>query len=105
MLMEPIIIVFIKLMGAAMSGHWGLRETGTSRDYDTLVRSLGWHSGSGPGWQCECTAHTLPALCLWHAEREKLGHADSPAKSIAQKRHILATRTCSAANMAAPSDS
>ena len=52
MLMEPIIIVFIKLMGAAISGHWDLRDTGTSRDYDALVRSL--------GWQCECTVHTLP---------------------------------------------
>ena len=53
MLMEPIIIVCIKLMGAAISGHWDLRDTGTSRDYDVLVRSL--------GWQCECTAHTLPS--------------------------------------------
>ena len=52
MLMEPIIIVFIKLMGTAISGHWDLGDTGTSRDYDALVRSL--------GWQCECTAHTLP---------------------------------------------
>ena len=51
-LMEPIIIVFIKLMGAAISGYWDLRGTGTSRDYNTLVRFL--------GWQCECTAHTLP---------------------------------------------
>ena len=40
--MEPIIIVFIKLMGAAISGHWDLGDTGTSRDYDALVRSLGW---------------------------------------------------------------
>ena len=52
MLMEPIIIVFIKLMGTAISGHWDLGDTGTSRDYDALVRSL--------GWQSECTAHTLP---------------------------------------------
>ena len=51
MLMELIIIVFIKLMDAAMSGHWNLGETGTTRDYDTVL-SL--------GWQCECTAHTLP---------------------------------------------
>ena len=26
MLMEPIILVFIKLMGAAISGHWDLRD-------------------------------------------------------------------------------
>ena len=39
MLMEPIILVFIKLMGAAISGHWDLRDTGTMRDYDTLARS------------------------------------------------------------------
>ena len=47
--MEPIILVFIKLMGAAISGHWDLQDTGTTQDYDTLVRSLGWLSGSGPG--------------------------------------------------------
>ena len=52
MLMEPIILVFIKLMGVAISGHWDLGYTGTSRDYDALVRSL--------GWQCECMAYTLP---------------------------------------------
>ena len=43
--MEIIMIVFIKLMGAAISGHWAvstdcatLRDPGTSRDYDVLVR-------------------------------------------------------------------
>ena len=51
MRMERIILVFIKLMGAAISGHWDLGDTGTSRDYDTLARSLGWLSGSGPEWQ------------------------------------------------------
>ena len=51
MLMEPIILVCIKLMGTAISGLWDLGDTGTTRDYDTLVRSLGWLSGSGPGWQ------------------------------------------------------
>ena len=40
-------ICFTKLsghpvMGAAISGHWDLGDTGTSRDYDSLVRSLGW---------------------------------------------------------------
>ena len=54
MLMELIILVFIKLMGAAISGHWDLGDTGTLRGYDALVRSL--------GWQCECPAHTLPSL-------------------------------------------
>ena len=52
MLMEPIIVIFIKLMGAAISGLWDLGVTGTTRHYDTLVRSL--------GWQCKCKAHTLP---------------------------------------------
>ena len=52
--MEPIIIVFIKLMGAAISGHWDLGDTGTSQDYDSLVQSL--------GWQRECTVHTLPGV-------------------------------------------
>ena len=39
MLMEPIILVFIKLMGAAISGHWDLGDTGTTRDYDTLAQT------------------------------------------------------------------
>ena len=51
MLMEPNILVFIKHMGAAISGHWDLRDIGTTRDYNTLARSFGWLSGSGPGWQ------------------------------------------------------
>ena len=96
MLIELIIIVFIKLMGAAVSGHWDLGDTGTSRDYDALVRSL--------GWQCECTNQTLfgavpVARCLGAVQ------PDSPAKPTAPKRHILASRTCLAANMAAPTDS
>ena len=49
MLMEPIIFVLIKLMGAAISGHWDLRDTGTKQDYDTLAQSLGWLSGSPVG--------------------------------------------------------
>ena len=44
MLMEPIILVFIKVMGAAISGHWDLRDTGTTRVYDTLAPSLGYNS-------------------------------------------------------------
>ena len=51
MRMEPIILVFIEPMGTTISDHWDLRDTGTTRDYDTLARSLGWQSGSGPGWQ------------------------------------------------------
>ena len=27
-------------MGAAISGHWDLEDTGTSRDYDALVRRV-----------------------------------------------------------------
>ena len=44
-----------------------------------------------------------PELCLRHAEREQCGQilqSSLPHK----KRHILASRTCSAANMAAPTD-
>ena len=52
MLMELIIIVFIKLMGAIISGHWACK---------IVVHSLGWQSGLGPGWQCEGMAHTLPS--------------------------------------------
>ena len=57
-------------MGAAISGHWDLGDTRTSRDYDTLVRSLGRQAGA-----------------------------------VAQKRHILASRSCLADKMAAHSDS
>ena len=45
MLMKSNIIVFIKLMSAAISSHWTvspegttLRDPGTSGDYDVLVR-------------------------------------------------------------------
>ena len=65
MLMEPIILVFIKLMGAAISGHWDLRDTGTTRDYDTLARSLGWLSGSGPGWQSHKNVTFSPVGHAW----------------------------------------
>ena len=70
-----------------------MRDTGTSRDYDALVRSF--------GWQCEGRARTLlGAVHVADAVRP-----DSPAKPTAQKRHIPTSRTCSAANMAAPTDS
>ena len=65
MLMEPIILVFIKLMGATISGHWDLRDTGTSRDYDTLARSLGWLSVSGPGWQSHKHVTFSPVGHAW----------------------------------------
>ena len=92
MLMEPIIIVFIKLMGAAISGHWdlGLRETMT-----LLCGLLGGSVGVRP---IPC-----PALCLWHAEQEQCGQILQPSLPH-KKRHILASRTCSAANMAVPTD-
>ena len=63
--MEPITLVFIKLMDAAISGHWDLRDTGTTRDYDTLARSLGWQSGSGPGWQSHKNVTFLPVGHAW----------------------------------------
>ena len=68
MLMEPIILVFIKLMGAAISGHWNLRDTGTTQDYDTLAWSLGWLSGSGPGchgWQSHKNVTFSPVGHAW----------------------------------------
>ena len=65
MLMEPIILVFIKLMGAAISGHWDLRDAGTMRDYDTLARSLRWLSGSGPGWQSQKNVSFSPVSHAW----------------------------------------
>ena len=83
-------IVCIKLMGAAINGHWDLGDTGTSRDYDAVVRSLG---GSVSVRPIPC-----PALCLWHAEREQCGQILQPSL-LTKKRHILASRTCSAANM------
>ena len=63
--MEPIILVFIKLMGAAISGHWNLRYKGNTRDYDTLVRSPGWLSGSGPGWQSHKNVTFSPVGHAW----------------------------------------
>ena len=65
MLMEPIILDFIKLMGAAISGHWDLRDTETTRDNDTLPRSLGWLSGSGPGWQWHKNVTLSPVGHAW----------------------------------------
>ena len=76
-----------------ISGHCDLGDTGTSRDYDALVRSL--------GWQCECTVHTLPGPLPVAREREQCSQILQPT---AQKSLILASRTCSAANMAAPTD-
>ena len=52
-------------LGAAITGHWDLGDTGTWRDYNALVRLLG---GSVNVWPVSC-----PALCLWHAEREQCG--------------------------------
>ena len=92
-LMELIIIVFLKSTGAAISGHWetqGLRETMT-----LLCGLLSGSMSVGPylARRCAC-AHSMGAV--W---------PDSPAKPTMQKRHILASRTCSAANMAVPTDS
>ena len=58
MLMEPIILVFIKLMGAAISGHWDLRDPGTTW-------SLGWLSGSGPRWQSHKNVTFSPVGHAW----------------------------------------
>ena len=60
--MEPIILVFIKLMGAAISG---LRDTGTRRDYATLALSLGWLSGSGAGCQSHKNVTFSPVGHAW----------------------------------------
>ena len=54
---------FIKLMGAAISGHWDLRDAGTTGDYDTL--SPGWQSGSGPGWQSHKDVTFSPVGHAW----------------------------------------
>ena len=87
--MEPIIIVFIKLMGTAISGHWDLRDTGTLRDYDTLVRSLGGSQSQALGGSVSVWPVPCPALCLWHAEREQCGQIlqpDSPAQKTSHSR-------------------
>ena len=65
MLMEPLSLVLIKPMGAAISGHWDLGDTGTSRDYDTLARSLGWLSGSSHVWQSHKNVTFLPVRHAW----------------------------------------
>ena len=87
MLMEPIIIVLIKLMGAAITGHWDLGDTGTSRDYDALVRSLGWHLA----WRCACGMLNGSSAARFSSQAYRT-----------IKRDILTSRTCSAANMATP---
>ena len=60
MLLELIVIIFIKSLGAAISGHWVCKTRGLRETMTVLLWSLGWQSGLGPGWQCECMAHTLP---------------------------------------------
>ena len=64
-LMEPIILVCIRFLGAAISGHWNLRDTGGTRDYDTLARSLVWLSESGPGWQSHKNVTFSPVGHAW----------------------------------------
>ena len=76
-LMEPIILVFIKLMGAANSGHWDLRDT-SHKDYARL------------GHSCAVS---------WVAVRVR------PWVAVAQKRHFFASRSCLDAKMAVPNDS
>ena len=44
---------------------WDLGDTGTMRDYDTLARSLGWLSGSGPGWQSHKNVTFSPVGHAW----------------------------------------
>ena len=66
-LMKPIILVFIKLMGAAISGHWDLRDAGTMRDYDTQECAVSWvAAGSGPGWQSHKNVAFSPVGHAWH---------------------------------------
>ena len=88
MLTGPIILFFIKLMGAAISGHW-----------DTMTLLCGLLGGSVGVRPIPC-----PALCLWHTEWEQCGQILQPSLPD-KKRHILTSRTCSAANMAASTDS
>ena len=65
MLMGPIILVFIKGMGAAISGHWDLRDTGTSRDYLTLLRGLlGGCRGQALGGSYTKTSHSCQSVML-----------------------------------------
>ena len=95
-LWSQLLSFLLNLWAPPLLAIWDLGDTGTSRDYDAFVRFL--------GWQCECTTHTLPGavpVARWTGA----AWSDSPAKPTAQKRHILASRTCAAANMAAPTDS
>ena len=62
--MEPIILVFTKLMGAAISGHWDLRDTGTTRDYDTLARSPSGCQGQALGGSRTKTSHSRQSVML-----------------------------------------
>ena len=49
-------------MGAAISGHWDLGETATSRDYDTLARCLG---GSNQGGNVHISNSTTPIVLIF----------------------------------------
>ena len=65
MLMEPNILVFIKFMDAAISGHWDLRDIGTTRDYDTLARScMGGSQGQALGGSRTKMSHSRQSVML-----------------------------------------
>ena len=63
--MVLIIIAFIKLMGAAISGHWDLRDTGTCETMTLLCGLLRWLSGSGPVWQSHKNVTFSPVGHAW----------------------------------------
>ena len=65
MLMEPIILVFIKLMGAAISGHWDLRDVEGLREIMTLLRGLlGGCQGQTLGGSRTKTSHSHQSVTL-----------------------------------------
>ena len=102
MLMEPIIIVLLNLWAPPLVAIIGTplvaMETQGLRETMTLL--CGLLGGSDVSVQ----PIPCPALCLWHAEREQCDQILQPSLPH-KKRHILTSRTCSAANMAAPTDS
>ena len=63
-LMEPIILVFNKFMGAAISGHWDLQTQGL-RETMTLLRGLlGGCHGQALGGSRTKTSHSRQSVML-----------------------------------------
>ena len=80
-LMELIIIVCIKLMGTAISGHWACKTQGLhdTMSITLLCGLLGGSQGQTLDGSVGVRPIPCPALCLWHTEREQCGQILQPS--------------------------